>query len=168
MFIRLGNPTEHSQEKRTFIAVHVKCSSSLLWLMLRRKSQALTPLPKRQRSNRTTNVPYTHVGLPRWLRWERIHLQSRRSGFDPWAWKIPWRREWQPTPVFLPGESHGQRSLVGYSPQDHKSRTWLSDSHFLFSVFLNTSTKETTEIKWCHRPSIHSSRNKISGNFVSN
>ena len=35
--------------------------------------------------------------------------------FDPWVRKMPWRREWQPTPVFLPGESHGQRSLVGYS-----------------------------------------------------
>ena len=39
-----------------------------------------------------------------------------RPGFDPWDGKIPWRRAWQPTPVFLPGESHGQRSLVGYSP----------------------------------------------------
>ena len=36
--------------------------------------------------------------------------------FDPWVGKIPWRREWLPTPVFLPGESHGQRSLVDYSP----------------------------------------------------
>ena len=35
---------------------------------------------------------------------------------DPWVGKIPWRRVWQPTPVFLPGESHGQRSLGGYSP----------------------------------------------------
>ena len=43
-----------------------------------------------------------------------------RDGFDPWVRKIPWRRAWQPTPVFLPGESHGQRSLVGYSPWDHK------------------------------------------------
>ena len=34
--------------------------------------------------------------------------------FDPWVGKIPWRRQWQPTPVFLPGESHGQRSLAGY------------------------------------------------------
>ena len=39
-----------------------------------------------------------------------------RPGFDPWDGKIPWRRKWQPAPVFLPGESHGQRSLVGYSP----------------------------------------------------
>ena len=37
-----------------------------------------------------------------------------RHGFDLWVRKIPWRRAWQPTPVFLPGESHGQRSLVGY------------------------------------------------------
>ena len=36
--------------------------------------------------------------------------------FDPWVGKIPWRRKWQLTPVFLPGESHRQRSLVGYSP----------------------------------------------------
>jgi len=36
--------------------------------------------------------------------------------FDPWVGKIPWQRAWQPTPVFLPGESHGQRSLVGYCP----------------------------------------------------
>ena len=38
-----------------------------------------------------------------------------QCGFDPWAGKIPWRRAWQPTPVFLPGESHGERSLVGYN-----------------------------------------------------
>ena len=42
--------------------------------------------------------------------------KRRRRGFDPWVRKILWRREWQPTPVFLPGESHGQRSLAGYSP----------------------------------------------------
>ena len=40
----------------------------------------------------------------------------KRSGYNPWVGKIPWRRTWQPTPVLLPGESHGQRSLAGYSP----------------------------------------------------
>jgi len=40
---------------------------------------------------------------------------DKRHGFDSWVRKIPWRRKWQPTPVFLPGESHGQRSLTGYS-----------------------------------------------------
>ena len=43
-----------------------------------------------------------------------------RPRFDPWVGKIPWRRKWQPSPVFLPGKSHGQRSLVGYSPQGCK------------------------------------------------
>ena len=42
--------------------------------------------------------------------------QCRRHEFNPWVRKIPSRRKGQPTPVFLPGESHGQRSLVGYSP----------------------------------------------------
>ena len=40
--------------------------------------------------------------------------------FHPWVRKIPWRREWQPTLVFLPEESYGQKSLVGYSPWSHK------------------------------------------------
>ena len=40
--------------------------------------------------------------------------------FDPWVRKIPWRRKWKPTPVFLPGESRGQKSLAGYSPWDRK------------------------------------------------
>ena len=40
----------------------------------------------------------------------------RRPGFDPWVRKTPWQRKWQPTPVFLPGKSHGPRSLAGYSP----------------------------------------------------
>ena len=49
----------------------------------------------------------------------RIHLQYRRPQFDPWVRKIPWRK-WLSTPVFLPGEFYGQRSLAGYSPWGHK------------------------------------------------
>ena len=45
---------------------------------------------------------------------------SKRPGFDLWIKKIPWIKEWQPTPVFLPEESHGQKSLAGYSPWDRK------------------------------------------------
>ena len=55
--------------------------------------------------------------------------RCKRPGFNPWVGKIPWKRKWQPTPVFLPGESYGQRSLVGYNPWGHKSWTqlkWLS------------------------------------------
>ena len=59
-------------------------------------------------------------GLPRWLGSKESAFQSRRCEFDPWVRKIPWRRAWQPTPVFSPGKSHGQRSLVGYSLWGHK------------------------------------------------
>ena len=53
---------------------------------------------------------------PLYLKQWRICLQCRGPGFDPWVGKILWRREWQSTPVFLPGEFHGQRSLAGCSP----------------------------------------------------
>ena len=46
------------------------------------------------------------------------------GGFDPWIGKVPWRRKWQPTPVFLPGKSHGQRSLAGYSPWGLRHKGW--------------------------------------------
>ena len=45
---------------------------------------------------------------------------AKQETFDPWVGKIPWRREWQPTPVFLPEKSHGQRILAGYSPWGHQ------------------------------------------------
>ena len=48
----------------------------------------------------------------------------QETQFHPWVEKIPWRREWQPTPVFLPGESYGQRSLVCYSPTVLQSTVW--------------------------------------------
>ena len=53
--------------------------------------------------------------------------RQRRCGFNPWVGKIPWRRKWQPTPLFLPGKSHGQRSLVGYNPVQFSSVQSLSD-----------------------------------------
>jgi len=50
----------------------------------------------------------------------KISLQCGRPGFDPWVGKTPWRREGLPTPVFWPGEFHGQRSLADYNPWGHK------------------------------------------------
>ena len=61
--------------------------------------------------------------LPGWLTGKECACQCRRhrrQRFSPWVRKIPWRRKWQPTPVFLPGKSHGRRSLVGHGPQGHK------------------------------------------------
>ena len=71
------------------------------------------------------------------LHWQKYSLPSELLGkcvcvcvcvsvhvywptLDSWVWKIPWGREWKYTPVFLPGESHGQRGLAGYSPWGHK------------------------------------------------
>ena len=58
--------------------------------------------------------------LPQRLIIKESVRQFRRHWFDPWVGKIPWRREWQPTPIILPVNSHGQKSLVGYTPWDPK------------------------------------------------
>ena len=55
-------------------------------------------------SHRCLHLVYPSLGLPRCLRWWRIRLQCRRPGFSHWVGKIPWRREWVPTPVFWPGK----------------------------------------------------------------
>ena len=52
--------------------------------------------------------------------WTYKNHYPKRHGLDPWVRKIPGRRKWQPTPVFLPGKCHGQRSLAGYSPWGHR------------------------------------------------
>ena len=59
-------------------------------------------------------------GLHRWPTSTESTCQYRRPGLDPWVGKIPWRRRQQLTAVFLPGKSHGEGSLVGYSPRGHK------------------------------------------------
>ena len=59
-------------------------------------------------------------------------LPTWETGFDPWVRKSAWRRKWHPTPVFLPGESHGWRSLVGYSPRGHKESDRTEPLHFHF------------------------------------
>ena len=70
----------------------------------------------------STNIYWvpTHAGLPWWFSGEESTCQCRRHGLDPWVGRISWRRKWLPTPVLLPGKSHGQRSLPGYSPWGHK------------------------------------------------
>ena len=94
-------------------------------------SQRFTPkYSKKFGSLLLTFETYTHfelsfvygqsTGLPRWLSGEESACQCRRLRFDPEVGKIPWTRKWQPTPVFLPGKSHGQGSLADYSPWDCK------------------------------------------------
>ena len=64
-------------------------------------------------------------------------MQCRLPGFDHWVRKIPWRRKWQTTPVFSPGKSHGQKSLLGYSlwgPKELDITEWLTLSLFSYLV----------------------------------
>ena len=66
----------------------------------------------------------------------RVCLQSRRPWFDPWVRKIPWRSKWQPTPVSLPGKSHGWRSLASYILWGRKESDMTEQLHLHF--FLHT------------------------------
>ena len=73
--------------------------------------------------NLLLNTPQGALGCPGGTSGKEPTCQCRRHkrhGFDPWVRKTPWRRAWQPTPVLLPGEFHGQRSLVGCELWGHK------------------------------------------------
>ena len=77
-------------------------------------------------------------GLPRWHRGKEYTCRCRRCkrcGLEPWAGTSPWSRKWQPTPVFLPGNFHGKRSLASYSPSVFKNWTQLSLASYSPSVF---------------------------------
>ena len=63
---------------------------------------------------------YEKVRCLLWLSGKKSACQCRRHQFDPWVGTVPWRRKWQTASVFLPGKSHGQRSLVGYSSWGRK------------------------------------------------
>ena len=87
-------------------------------------------------------------------------LQCQRSRFDPWVRKIPWRRAWQPIPVFLLGESQGQRSLVDYSPQGHKEldMTEVTEKASMhMCVHTHTHTNSTFGFLSNHHNVFHSS-----------
>ena len=90
--------------------------------------------------------------LPRWLSGKEStcrHRSHRRQVSNPWVRKISWRRKWQPTAVFLPIKSHGQRSLAGYSPLVTKSRTQVS-AHVCARAHTHTHTHTHTFTKQPH------------------
>jgi len=82
-----------------------------------------------------TGIRLASEGLPWWLSGKESTCQCRRHGFDPWVGKIPQRRKQQPTPVFLPGKSHGQKRLAGYSPWGHRVRHDWEHTHTVLLVF---------------------------------
>ena len=91
---------------------------------------------------RLFRVSTSLLGLPRWLSGKEFTCQCkrlRRCSSGSWIRKIPWRRKWQPLPLFLPGESHGQRSLTGYSPRGRKESDMTEHSHTLLLLLLISS-----------------------------
>ena len=70
--------------------------------------------------------------LPKWYNSKESTCQCRRRSFNPWVGKIPWRRKWKPTPVFLTGKSHGGKNLLGYSPWGRKELDMTERLSFFF------------------------------------
>ena len=108
----------HALEKAT--ATH---SSVLAWRIPGTGEPGGLPSVGSHRGDLAAAAAGISLGLPIWLSGKESTCQCRRSrrrGFDPWVRKIPWKRSWQPTPVFLLWKSHGQRSLVGYGQWGHK------------------------------------------------
>ena len=104
--------TRHSQHTHTHTHTHTNYSSDGRWnnKVLKKSSQ----------------------GFPGGSVYKESICTARRPSFDPWVWRIPWRRKWQPTPVFLSGESHRQRRLADYNPWSHKeldTTKWLIHHH---------------------------------------
>ena len=90
-------------------------------------------------------------GLPRWLRAKESICQCRRRrrhGFDPWVRKIPWSKKWQPIVVFLPGKSHGQRSLVGYSPWGCKESDMIEQLGMHARAYCKFSQQHVQGFSW--------------------
>ena len=90
------------------------------------------------------------MGLPQWLTSKGLTWEFRRRErhvFDLWLGKILWRRAWQPTPVFLPGECHLQRSLVGYVPRAQRvGHNWVTNAHSLRNDLLIRYIEGYTEV----------------------
>ena len=85
---------------------------------------ATTPPPRLICSWQTGKFLLHLICSSSWQTWFQVNncqcREYKRCGFDPWVGKLPRKRKWQHTPVFLPGKSHGQRSQAGYSPLAHK------------------------------------------------
>ena len=78
-------------------------------------------------------LPYPLYRLPWWLSGKESVCQCKRRGFNPWIKKIPWRGNWQPTPVFSPGESHGPEELGGLQSMGREESDTTERLHFHLS-----------------------------------
>ena len=101
------------------------------------------------------------IGLPWQLSGKESTWQCRRHGFDPCVGKVPWKRKWQPTPVFLPGKSHGQWSLAGCSLWGHKelNTTYLLNNNKIYrwgqTGYLESKEKDSVNRKFLRIGILH-------------
>ena len=152
-------------------------NASLLHLVNNRRQMTAkrigSPLFISEQRRKTTLK--TQQGLPRWLSVKEFTCQCRRCRrhrLDPWAGKIPWRRKWLPTAVFLPGEFRGERGLVVYSPQGHKesdrtehvhTKQQLLGSNTPFAIIrhFNKISDPHVYVSYCYCTGIHSQEAKF-------
>ena len=124
-----GNPLQYS-------GLENPMDGGAWWAAVHGVAQSRTRLKRLSSSSSSKDLKYTvvlnsannNLGLPWWLSSKKLTC-NRGDLVDPWVRRILWRRKCQPTPVFLPGESHGQRSLVGYSPWGCKELDMTEQAH---------------------------------------
>ena len=101
----------------------------------------LRELPGGNKKVVVIGLPKLHTGFPDGASGKESACQCRRHKrrrFDPWVRKIPWRRAWQPIPVFLPGKSHGQRSLGDYSLCGSKESATTKHTHTNYTCVIES------------------------------
>ena len=141
--LTLCNPVDVSPPGSPIPGIYVKpvqkVNSGLSWTHFRLKHTNLCSVVQEKKPNKLLRVEWmANISTVIVQRWDELGFQAAQGeapsgdsgqGFHPWVGKIPWRRKWQPTGVFLPGKSHEQRSLEGYSPRGHTESGMTEHTH---------------------------------------
>ena len=114
------------------------CFHSLYYTSILKGRNSKAPKLWQSREHRHCLISMWHL---------KVITTKTNPGFDPWVGRIPWRRTWQPTLVFLAGKSHARRNLVGYSPWGRKELDTTERLHFHFSLSM-TKTVAKEYGKW--------------------
>ena len=128
----------NSPGKNTGVGSH-SFSKGFSWPSDQPSSSAL------QADSLTSGHPLSYLGIPGGSD-GKVSVHNVQTRFNPWVRKIPWRRKWQPTPVFLPGEIHGQRSLEDYSPRGRKESHMTDRLHFILPGVYRNQVCGLTEL----------------------
>ena len=127
-FVRTDTPLSTTLLK---YSIHPKCLYHLTFFTYGRVTCGLWELSLG--SDDQVN-PQSKCGVPGRGKKKKTLLSWHGGKIPSWVGKIPWRRAWQPTPVFLPGESQGQRSLAGYSSWGHNNNASIVSAHYLWAM----------------------------------